>query len=113
MNKIKFSHDYVKEPFYTDTTTLLEVFTVDRKDLHESFIKYDTEIRTYQEPTSQYIEPKKYYNLPNGKLLILLLHSFNYDTVTRQLWTTCRRWDKEKETYYRGLRGMNVQILRR
>lgn len=101
MNKIKFSHDYEKKPLYTDNTTLLEVFTVaDKKDLSKQFLLYDTK---YKGEDGGYI-------LPDGKLLILLLHSFNYDSCAWELWTTCRRWTAKKERYYRSLRGQTVLI---
>ena len=104
MNKIKFSHEYCKMPIplppkeHIDHAKLLEVFISDKKELHESFINYDTRIKTdYRK--------KEYYPLPNGKLIILLL------CTDVEIWTTIRRWTPEKEKYYRSIRGQNVEIV--
>ncbi len=113
MNKIKFSHEYEKmiPGCYRECSTkILEIFVSTKKELSEGFIKYDTEIKTYQDPVSEYIEPKKYYNLPDGKLLIILLTTEN-SLGDMNLWTTIRRWTPEKEKYYRGIRGQRVEIV--
>ena len=117
MNILKFSHDYHKFPFQLgdmDRVVLLEVLIADTKDLHESFIKYDTEIQIHQDPASDNIVPMKYYKLPSGKVIILILK------VTHLIWdilkesnaifTTIRRWTPEKERYYKSIRGQEVKI---
>lgn len=102
MATIKFSHEYEKmlddmENHQYDTT-LLEVFKTEFKDLSEGFKAYDTWIKG--EPM---FNPNSYYPLPKTMLIVLLLKT------DRFLWTTVRRWTKEKEEYYRGLRGKNVK----
>lgn len=84
MKKIKFSHNYTKMSCDTHTSVLLEVFIVDRNDLHDVFVEYDTRIRDGGN-----------YPLPNGKLLVLLL-----ENGAGSLWTTIRRWTIDKEKYY-------------
>lgn len=113
MNEIKFSHNYEKQIpgcYREGSTKLLEVFVTMKSELSDGFIKYDTEIKTFQDPTSTFITPKKYYKLPNGKLLILLLTTSNM-MGEFNLWTTCRSWNSEKEKYYRALRGKEVKIV--
>ena len=106
MNKITFSHTYNKmPPGSLKGTRILEVFTTTKKDLSDDFIKFDTEIKTFQDPISEYIEPKKYYPLPDGKLIVILLLTGNH------LWQTVRRATPEKEKYYRSLRGQEVEIV--
>jgi len=103
MNKIKFSHDYTKQPFDIEHTKLLEVLKVDNLDrLHPEFIIYDTSTENKGER----------YQLPRGvPLLVLLLHSLQEDSMCWQLWTTIRRWTPEKEAYYRHMRGEQVDIV--
>ena len=92
--KIKFSHAYSKMPKNPSHSRLLEVFTVDRSDLHRCFVDYDTKIKLAGN-----------YKLPSGKLLVLLLL-----TESGELFSTIRRYTEEKELYYRGLRCKNVKI---
>lgn len=106
MKTIKFSHEYKKIPRSEEPrdTFLLEVLTVDKKDLGKDFIEYDT---TYYERMGDELI-KKNYPLPKGKVLVLLLNS-PY-AFQAHLWTTVRRHTPEKEAYYRGLRGQKVHI---
>lgn len=103
MNKIRFSHNYVKMPWDTEHTKLLEVLKVnDLKDLHPEFLKYDTSIEGKDE---------SYPLQKNTPLLILLLHSLQDESMSWELWTTVRRWTNDKESYYRSLRGQEVEIV--
>jgi len=86
--KIKFSHAYSKMPDHANPSRLLEVFTVDRSELHRCFVDYDTKISFAGN-----------YSLPKGKLLVLLLLS-----EEGELWTTLRKCSPEKRDYYRGMR---------
>ena len=78
------------------TTMLLQVLTCDRADLSEDFVKYDT---AYWK-----MDGLKYYELPQGKLIILLLLTEKF------LWTTLRSWDQGKEKYYRSKVGKKIEI---
>lgn len=92
--KIKFSHAYFKMPEHADPSRLLEVFVVDRSDLHRCFVSHDTKIKDGGN-----------YQLPKGKLLVLLLLA-----ESGELWTTIRRFTEEKETYYRSMRCKVFEI---
>lgn len=94
MLKIKFAHNYSKLAIQTDCAKLIQVFVCDYKDLSKDFIEYDT----------WYWEHGKtgFYKLPKTKLLILL---FTDDEREGYLFTTVRKWTKEKEKYYRSMQG--------
>lgn len=96
MCSIRFSHFYNKfRPIDLETKTyLVQIFIVDRKELSEDFIDYDTLID----------DTGDYYKLPAGKLMVLILLTSN------RLWTTIRRWTPWKEKYYRSLIGKEVEI---
>jgi len=79
-------------------TRLLQVFVCDRKDLGELFVNYDT---AYS---------KGFYELPKGKLLVLLLQSQGNGMFFGDVWTTIRRYIPYKEEYYRGLIGQDIKI---
>lgn len=99
MKKIKFSHKYHKMPKdLSAPTILLAVFNADTKELGELFIMRDTHIMDGE-------EGKDFYDLPKGKVLILLL------TTECHMWTTIRRWTPWKETYYRSIIGQGVEIV--
>ena len=91
---IKFSHAYSKMPKNPSPSRLLEVFTVDRSDLHRCFVDFDTKIKLAGN-----------YSLPKGKLLVLLLLA-----ESGELWTTIRRFTEEKCKYYRGMRCKPFEI---
>lgn len=80
-------------PANMEPTFLLQVFTCNRDQLGQDFVLYD----------SSY--PDGVYELPAGKLLVLLLSSGD-----STLWTTVRSWRPSKEIYYRGLIGQEVEI---
>ena len=92
---IKFSHKYWKMPLHHNPSRLLEVITTDSLQFHKGFVEYDTKIVGGGN-----------YPLPKGKVLLLLLI-----TMKGELWTTIRRYTEQKEKYYRGLRGVVVEIV--
>ena len=96
MQTITFSHRYDKMPTNAalshSTTYLSLVLVVQREELSERFVAYDT---AYDGGN---------YPLPKGKLLLLCLVTANL------LWTTVRRWTPRKEAYYRSLVGQPVRI---
>lgn len=121
MNKLKFSHEYHKFPFSVnnmDRVVLLEVLKSKTEDLSDAFIKYDTEIRTPRDAASEYISPLKYYNLPRGDVLILILQATHeiwdgklFGHQSSGVFTTIRLWTPEKEQYYKSLRGKEVELV--
>lgn len=87
---------------------LLEIFLVEKKDLGVSFVEYDTSYFERDYSTSETFMKKNNYPLPNGKLIILMLQSYNSSGL--HIWTTVRRWTAEKEQYYRSKRGERFKI---
>lgn len=86
---------------------MLQVFLTEKDELSEEFIKYDT--RT---------DDGDYYELPEGRLLILLLRadiliSTRPGSMTwrEQVFTTVRRWTPEKEQYYKSKVGEVFEIV--
>ena len=100
MNKISFSHCYLKFP-ESRVATLLQVFVVDFKDLTEAFKKYDTEY--WKQASGESPTTLERYPLPEGKLLVLLLQA-------EKLFTTIRRWTPQKEKYYKSQEGLQFKI---
>lgn len=96
MKTIKFSHVYDKFPPDDDPSVLLEVFTVDVKDLSPEFLEYDTKI----------VDGGRYPLPRNGCFLVLLL----YQASNKHLWTTIRRQTAEKEAYYRSMIGREFSM---
>ena len=94
MATIKFSHAYSKMPPHPHPSRLMEVFVVDRSELHRCFVNHDTLIAFGGN-----------YPLPKGKLLVLLLLSEG-----GEIWTTIRRFTDEKCKYYRGMRCKTFEI---
>lgn len=97
MPKIKFSHKYFKmpEPIQSglcNTAQLLAVLNTTKDQLKGEFINYDTLAVTGDK-----------YELPEGRLMVLLL-------LSSELWTTVRRWTPEKEKYYRSNIGNLFEI---
>ena len=101
---IKFSHKYLKMPFFVEDddkeTILIQIFVCEKKDLSEDFIDYDTE---YNDENGEF----KNYLLPEGKLIVLVLHTEGM----HGFWTTLRRATPDKERYYRSLIGSRVKII--
>ena len=107
---IKFSHTYWKMPLEVDAETpisdamLLAVFNTTSEEIHEQIRLYDT----------MYVDEKgaSYYELPKGKLIILLLKSSPITSPEEQeLWNTIRRWTPEKEKYYRSNIGKLFDVI--
>ena len=96
MKSIKFSRVYRKFPPDDDPSVLLQVFTVDVKDLSPSFIDYDT--------TTE--DGDKYVLVKSGFVLVLLL----YQSCNQHLWTTIRRHTPQKEAYYRSMIGKEFSM---
>lgn len=97
MNKIKFSHKYFKMPKpiasrSCNSAMLLAVLNTTKDQLKEEFIHYDTLAVTGDK-----------YELPEGRLMVLLL-------LSSELWTTVRRWSPEKEKYYKSKIGEIFEI---
>lgn len=93
---IKFSETYTKIPkvvLKEKQSMLLACFEVHYDELHKFFIDYDTEFEGGQ------------YRLPNAPLIVLLL---KWDGI---LWTTIRRYTREKWEYYKNLEGETFEIL--
>ncbi len=117
MKTIKFSNEHKKLPtgalVNTVKTELIQVLIVDKKDLSERFVRYDTIFHTYQEQPNTEREQtvENFYPLPKGKLLLLFLFSTHPPLKdTGNLWTTLRRWTPDKEKYYRHLVGQQINI---
>jgi hypothetical protein len=113
---IKFSHAYCKMPpcFWSrekHVTHLIGVSVIDDiSKLPELFIKYDT---AYIPQGITDIKEVQYYKLPFGKILLLVLFTveeFEGIEMTN-IWTTVRRWTPDKEKYYVGLIGKQVDII--
>jgi len=124
MYKINFSHNYnkfpdtIKEwiqhygtrPYREPETKLIEVLTGSTEDLSQDFKAYDTKY------TNEYPNYGPYggaYELPRGKILILLLLTEGRMFQYPSLWTTIRRYTIAKEIYYRSIRGQVVHITRK
>jgi hypothetical protein len=96
MNSIKFSHRYFKMPIGISNGALLsQVLIVERAELSNNFVDYDTRYD---------FGANNCYQLPSGKLIMLLLLSEGV------LWTTIRRWTPEKEKYYKSQMGSVFKI---
>lgn len=80
------------------SSVLGAVFVVDIKELSQHFLDWDT---SYAEEGKT-----KHYDLPKGKVLVLLIVSGGM-----MIWTTIRRFTPEKERYYRSIVGQEVQII--
>lgn len=98
---INFSHYYKKFPFQNDSghrrAQLLQVFTCEAKELSTSFQIYD----------AKYVGKKgepQFYDLPNGKVMVLLLQLFPEADIKQEdyfkIFTTIRRWTPSKSKYY-------------
>lgn len=101
MNKqIKFSHHYPKL-HQQKTAELLAVKVTTKDRLSKEMLEYDT---YWCEPNDG---DKGYYELPPGKLLVLIFYGDKGIP-----FTTIRRQTVEKEIYYRGCIGAWFDILR-
>jgi len=119
---IKFSHTYPKIPTEVDGETpirrakLLAVFLVDKSELGNDFIEYDTQ---YLTTTPEEGQCWGHYPLSNGKLLVLLLDgifdSLHKEDYEHELFTTVRTKygvkGVDKELYYREHIGEIADIV--
>lgn len=85
-------------------TNLLQLFICDYKDLSRQFKEYDV---TYEKENG---DPDE-YELPKGKLIVMLLETFVDDMQINSVWTTVRRYTPEKYAYYQSIVGEEVQII--
>lgn len=104
MQKIKFSHEYLKMPnlVINRVTHLVGVSLIHYKDLPDEFRKYDTMYSIDNKNIN-------YYQLPRTQLLLLTL--FTYSEQSHSVWTTIRRFTPEKHDYYNKLIGQEVKIV--
>lgn len=98
---IKFSNIYKKMPEQVTAdlmttgrswSNLLQIVLLDRRDLTDGFLQYDTSFDGGN------------YPIGNGVWILIFLERGG------QLWTTLRAWNPEKEKYYRGLVGQKTAI---
>jgi hypothetical protein len=100
--KIKFSHHYPK--LHSQTAAhLLHIELRDRSELSEEFVEYDT-VYVQAEATFPGVRTG-HYDLPNGRLMVLVFLGNNLFP-----FTTVRRWTAEKERYYREGIGRRFDI---
>jgi hypothetical protein len=94
MPDLKFSHDYYKLPPNWENTKaiLLEGIKVKLEQQTEQLLEYDTQIR---EPPNK-AHGIDHYTLPDKGDYLLLI--FQHETGA--VFTTLRRWTKQKEEYY-------------
>jgi len=85
---------YHKMPKQYHPSKLIQTIVIDRKDLSDEFIEYDT-----------CTLDGDHYKLPFGKLIILLLLN-----PWGQLWTTIRRYTPQKFIYYNSMVGVEFNI---
>jgi hypothetical protein len=104
MNKIKFSFTYQKlldmHNDLIESAILLHVFRVEISDLQKPFVDYDTDNGLYTLP-------------PHGPVIVLLfLKPSDTPGITdKNLFTTIRRWQPWKETFYRELIGQRFEVV--
>ena len=78
--KIKFSHDYPKLADMGKSAILLDVLLIERDELSDALVYYDT---------------ADLYELPNGRVLLLL-----FSPGPTRLFTTIRKYTPDKLEYY-------------
>lgn len=109
MAQIKFSHHYFKHGTQINNetvVTLLQVLNVNLEDLSESFKEFDT--RYYEHSGIPFTSKGEiaHYKLPEkGKFLLLIM------LLGDRMIPTLRRWTPEKEKYYFGLIGKEVEMI--
>jgi hypothetical protein len=110
--KIAFSHRYEKMPFSTShiLVRLFGVFRVKLEELPQDFLEWDT--RFWRMGNVEHYElPKK------GEYLLLLVGYKNGEHDAHgvalpcwTLFTTIRRWRKNKEEYYQSKIGSDFEV---
>ena len=108
---IKFSSDYFKLPMIVKKAKLLLVIKTTRVKLPDCFIHYDS----YKfMPFRSMASSSNYYPIPKGDLLLLLFQADSRLEERFEIFTTLRRWTKDKEQYYRSHIGewFKVEVIR-
>lgn len=122
MQPIKFSHTYCKMPpcFWSrdkDRTFLIGMAIVeDVQKLPKEFLDWDTAypVEVKGEDGKTIYQNIEHYELFKGKGLILTLFTLGEigeGQIMESVWTTIRRWTPDKEIYYKGLVGQQVEIV--
>lgn len=94
-----------KDVLKSSTTEVFQIFVVDRKELGDRYVKWDTAFFTDSGEVA-------YYDLPkSGKLIVIYLLTSNELFKEAFSWQTIRRWTQWKEKYYRDLIGKEVEIV--
>lgn len=110
--QIKFSHEYTKFPedVTRHSVKLIDIFVTEERKLSPEFRLYDTQYQEYESydtigmPLG--IMRHKYYPLPKGKVMVLLLL-----TDANELFTTIRQYIPEKYRYYYVNVGETFNII--
>lgn len=97
--KIKFSHWYDKLEGIkiTKPVLLIQVLKFHYKDLSESMIEYDTHYLDMEGISN-------YYPLPKTDLILLIFMQGD------RIFTTIRRYTKEKFEYYKELENQELNL---
>ncbi len=100
MNKIKFSHKYLKlmSVDSSEPVTLVQVFSDNTSHLSDEFIEYDT---IYYENGK-----KKNYPLKDGMDCLVLL----FVDSSGKLFSTIRRSTPSKDAYYMTAIGIDFRL---
>ncbi|MBE7413393.1 MAG: hypothetical protein HS129_15255 [Leptospiraceae bacterium] len=108
MNKIKFSHTYMKLFEYDEIPVkeaqLLEVLNIELEKLSGYFITYDTIFWDEGE-----MHPDLYPLPEKGDYLLLIFEKIS--APNRDIFTTLRRYTQEKEKYYRDSIGKVFDVV--
>jgi len=108
MHQIKFSHSYLKFGYVSingngSKAELLQALEVEDFQLSPVFSRYDTEYADIP-PTEGKINGC--YELPKGKLILLIF------LTKHGIFTTIRRWTPEKWKYYKGNEGHSFEVVK-
>lgn len=111
MDRIKFSHDYLKFgsnilPF---RAMLLDAWVIKRSELHSQFVVYDTAYFDHTAPKGI-----NYYELPNCELIILFfaVRDGKSNIMDGFKFTTLRRYTPKKFEYYKKQVGTVFDVVR-
>jgi hypothetical protein len=91
---------------------LVGISICDISRLPKEFLDWDT---AYEEQSwvssanREKITKLRYYELPKGKVIILVIFTKQENSIS-ECWTTIRRWTPDKENYYQNLIGQEVKI---
>lgn len=104
--KIKFSHRYYKMPIQEAIKS--GKHTIIGIQIHEDIYKLPEEFLHYDASFWNGKETEE-YPIPLGKGIVIFIFSSHDNDF--ELWTTIRRWTPEKQKYYEGLKGKEVEII--